>query len=276
MGKGKGGNAHDRAMAKAAHVPIKTPVHLAEDKPTETAMRDESSSRKTRHRPDAGTVIGFVGAVLAIILFLEERTPLSVALLLLALFFILLPLMSWSLLLVNRFTEKRVWQISPIMCAALVSVYGYHAWPDTSYDPGRLRQISIKELKHREHELSDEMRVLQSKYDRSFADLMIANDKIIVVTKREETMKKLGLEFRTEFYKHYMGRASAIREELMWRLGKTPEQVQKDMEKAQSSFGSPWGNMQPMLPRAFLGILAGASPVSDAATYLDLLADQLH
>lgn len=225
---------------------------------------DMGTNNRDRHkRPDLGTVVTTVSAVVAILLFLEERNRLTVSLLLVDLFFMLLPLVGWALAYFDRLyaRPKKMWFISCLVCVILVSMYGIHAWPDTSYDPVRLRQMSVAELKQAEGRLATKMRAFQTKQDRRML-------KIMATTGHTEMLDSYEVDFTGEFDRDYLDKMDAIRAELLWRLGAT-EDVE---EQRYPSSMLPKGYFM----RAFEGLLAGPSPVADAAQYLDFLAEQLH
>jgi hypothetical protein len=151
--------------------------------------------------------------------------------------------------------------------------YGWRIRPITSYDPARLRQMSNEELKEIEKKLADEMRDYQSAYDKKDSELFSKLRPNSPQTLAQIT--QLGNEFRGGFYQNYLGRALAVRDEFLWRLGKTPEQADKDvlaeLPPILRMMQGPVG-----LSRAFGGVLAGGHPVSDAGEFLDALARRLH
>jgi hypothetical protein len=80
--------------------------------------------------------------------------------------------------------------------------------------------------------------------------------------------------FQSEYRKNYLNRASALRDELLFRLRMTPEQSERAVEEHLPSTSQFLGG--PMLggpiSRALAGALVGPHPIADAAMYLEGLA----
>jgi hypothetical protein len=134
--------------------------------------------------------------------------------------------------------------------------------------------MSSEKLKGAEKELADQMREYQATYDKKSAASFVKQGPKGPADLYEQIIKE-GNEFRDGFHKTFFGKGCAIRDEFLWRLGKKPEQAEKDAIASlppmlQITHGS--------LPisRALAGDVAGPNPVSDAADFLDGLARQLH
>jgi hypothetical protein len=72
----------------------------------------------------------------------------------------------------------------------------------------------------------------------------------------------------SEFRKTYLNRVLAVRDELLFRLRKTPEQSEKDSLSTMTPFVQMEHSSLP-IARALGGRLIGPQPISDAAMYLD-------
>ena len=257
-----GGNAHQRAVERARKQ-LKEKPEIEKPFPQTSVLYNPRESDKSK-KPDLGTRIGFVGTAMAIILFLEEKSTWSVVILLIGLFFVLLPLVFWCLTdLIKKVTKNRVWTVAVLVTIVAVGIYGWHALPDTSYSPVRLRQMSGKDLKEVEKRLSDQMREFQLERDREVV-------KYAQTDIGSHEYQKSESEFRAKFFNQFLPKMVAVRSEVLWRLGKPPEQSEKEI---QPKLPSPWDTVGPvtaLLP--FSGTLSGPSPLALAATYLDLIA----
>jgi hypothetical protein len=214
-----GGNSHQRAveLAKRDKAVAKkegsTTSKPAQPEATAQVQKRPLVEKKT---PDLGTKIGFVGAAMAVILFLEEKSFWSVVLLLIALFLISVPIVAWSIADLFNTSKKRTWMAAVPLTLILVGIYGWHALPDASYSPSHLRQLSVKELKDSEKRLAAHMRDFQDQHNKRMVQAVShASEKSGFEYAKED------VKFRTEFFQTGLqSRISSMRSELCLPSGK--------------------------------------------------------
>lgn len=157
---------------------------------------------------------------------------------------------------------------------------------DMQYDPIVLHRMSNAELKAAENALSKEMIGFENDRDKHFQSTIQNSRLQLARAKDEETRNQINQEIsrqsytdyvdtQSQFRQNYLHRADAVRDELLFRLRKTPEQAEKDV----------LATLDPMtrmlhdplaLSRALSGTMNGPHAISDAAQYLDSLARLLN
>lgn len=150
------------------------------------------------------------------------------------------------------------------------------------YDPITLHTMSNEQLKDAEKQLSSEMIDLENELNKKSRERGLAYMAKLSATTNTEEQTRLHQEYaneqmqeyqdeESEFRKNYLDRASAVRDELLFRLRKTPDQSEKDVLAAFPSLAQRLIGELP-LSRALSGKLNGPHSISDAALYLDALA----
>jgi hypothetical protein len=157
---------------------------------------------------------------------------------------------------------------------------------DLLYDPSVLRRMSAAQLKDAEVKLSAEMVDFESKRDNEEQQRSIsAMNKIGGIPDSDER-QKASLELLREttaasnveaadFRKEYLNRASALRDEILFRLRKTPEQSEEEVLSSLPPMVRMLHSSMP-ISRALGGVLNGPHAISDAALYLDAIARALN
>jgi hypothetical protein len=160
-----------------------------------------------------------------------------------------------------------------LLISAVYLVFFGWAWknrPMTSYDSARLHQMSNDELREAEKELAAKMREYQAEYNNRRPGVPPKKDS----EKAWSEIIQFGNDFRSGFYRDYLGKAVAVRDEILWRLKESPEEAERGalaglpLVLQSAHRGIP-------LSRALAGYIVGPEPVSDAAEFLDSLGRQL-
>jgi predicted PurR-regulated permease PerM len=153
-------------------------------------------------------------------LVLDEKTPLFITLRLvaisLALIYPTLHLVSWICAKWRNLPRRAV--CITVFCGVFffIGLYGWHFYPETSYEPARLRATSPENLKATEKELSDQMRDCENKYENEVERIhweARANH-------RDDTaeIRARGKDYRNEFYKEYLVKTISVNAEFLGRL----------------------------------------------------------
>jgi len=153
------------------------------------------------------------------------------------------------------------------------------------YDPVFLHRMTNVQIKEAENKLSTEMVDLENQQDKMWEDITTRHifkarnatnaeqrDKLDQEYMHESTVARN--DYDTDFRKNYLNRANAVKEELLFRLRKTPEQAERDAISGLPTMVQ-MTHSGMSISRALGGSLVGPHPVSDAALYLDGLARQL-
>jgi hypothetical protein len=205
-------------------------------------------------------VIQWIGVMATVVLSLEPNKTVQITVGLLALMLVGASGAVYELLPAIR--RYRV-ILSIFFALPFVGLYGWHVWPTIRYEPYQLHQMSTEELKKAEKILAEELRNYQSTFDTK-----------LIATQSGKDLLKLSMDFSSVFDKQYRDKACAVRDEILWRVKKTPAEVDQDIEKSYDAF-PPVFRMHAPLSRALSGVIAGPHPVRDAADYLDALTRYL-
>jgi len=145
------------------------------------------------------------------------------------------------------------------------------------YDPLILHRMTREQIVQATSQLTAGMVAVEQKYDEQMvhgyngAALSSNDDRI----NRLNKLTDVRAEYETEFRNNYLNRACAVRDELLFRLRKTPEQSEKDVIASMNPMNQMLHANLP-ISRALGGTLVGPRPLSDAALYLDTIARQLN
>jgi hypothetical protein len=229
-------------------------------------------------RPDLGTRLALWGFPVAVVLFLEEKTPWAIGALLLSLAALLWRSISWELYGSNRLSRKSSNAVAIALCLMGVVPYAYHVWPGISYEPAQLRLMSPKEVKRAENKISGRIKKLHTDCTNEELNVMLhrametqkGNGNKLV----DKTEDQIDQECSATFLKDYLPAAVAIRDEMLWRLGKTAEGSYREFEEQLPGDMARGNGASGVLLMAFGGLqtpfFANYIPA-----YLDFLAERI-
>jgi hypothetical protein len=152
-----------------------------------------------------------------------------------------------------------------------------HRKSEPQYDPAFLSRLSKQQLIEVTKQLTDEMIDFDNSRTKAFLNLVTEwDDKKL---KNPEQKDKIDLEMsiamtnahsdiRSEFRKRYLDKACAVRDEMLLRIRKTPEQAEQEV---MANLSPTERAMMPSFPlsRALMGEFVGDHPIPDAAAYLN-------
>jgi hypothetical protein len=169
---------------------------------------------------------------------------------------------------------KKKWSAVIVLFVTIaVGLYSWRIWPETTYEPHKLRFMSAADLKAAEKKLSDKMRDLQREHDNKASKAVTEITSTKDADQSQKAYAVLDDNLRSEFYKKYQGPASAINSEFLSRLDiRTTAEAEKQAIEPQLRIA--WGSTD--FSRALGGQINGPDPVSQCADYLDGLSRMLH